>query len=925
METIGVTASAVWRASLRRAMGVRSRATLGLTLRVTAMVFAGGFLACGQLLGLDAEPEVSRSNTPAETHDASARQSCLLSSECPDTPQREICVFKLCSPPCATDKDCSLGQRCLETDDGLACVANVRAECAKNAECPAGSECLAGLCRNACVEAGACRSDQVCNSGACVGVDENAVDASVPPGSGSQDDGPGPDEPDAQGPTLAPDQSDTESTDTESTSSSDSGAPAQPDGQCTPNARRCEDGRESRCDADGRWSTPEDCAYACVGDECGGTCVPDSHGCEGDDVQRCNAQGAWALDEQCDVTCELGQCVSSCTDDVMDCSGKRPRICVDGAWVTEDECPYGCVMGECSGECAPSSKACREGRLATCGASGQWNDGVECAYLCVDDACGGQCKPFTTRCLNPTTVQTCDADGQWGSEDTCEFICDEDADECGGQCVPGVTQCSDDETEQTCGEDGTWGDDRVCARGCVVDTCAEGCGVGTKRCSDDKSALETCVAGDWQSADCDFVCVGQQCGGECVPGTTQCFNGSTQQTCSSTGQWGADLVCSHVCTGAACGGVCDPMEKKCLDDDTEQECDAEGQWTIERQCSGVCQGDTCTGDCTPESTQCLNGSTQQTCDANGEWGDDLTCDHLCVGDACGGECDPDDVECLDGEESERTCGGDGLWGDPVACDFVCLTGGCGGECVPGDTCTSSTEIDRCSADGVLTHSTCSAPLGGLACYMDACTGTCVPTTQSCVDNQPKICGEQGLPSNDGSACMSPDTICKVVQGDAQCVANPPYYVGEHAQLSSQDSGVADIIFAIPITFSARTRILKYGVVLRGAGVGAGNFLRAALYTSSNSAPATKLGQSLEANPSGAGEVLMNPESALIVDAGSYWLAVIFKGTIPTWVESGSGTTRYASASYASGPPNSFGASTSVSARQNFFVQVQDQP
>jgi hypothetical protein len=73
------------------------------------------------------------------------------------------------------------------------------------------------------------------------------------------------------------------------------------------------------------------------------------------------------------------------------------------------------------------------------------------------------------------------------------------------------------------------------------------CTPGAARCVDPMTA-ETCSSsGQWVSETCPYVCVGQSCGGVCVPGATQqcseCGN-QGEQTCGDDGQWG---TCSVGC------------------------------------------------------------------------------------------------------------------------------------------------------------------------------------------------------------------------------------------------------------------------------------------------------------------------------------------------------------------------------------------
>lgn len=103
---------------------------------------------------------------PTGRTDASV--ACVLNS---DGDTGELCIFRVCSPPCRTDADCPTHSRCLVTQAGIACVDNSVATCEVNLPCPMGSECKSGSCRNVCQSADDCLRAQLCLGGACVGTD----------------------------------------------------------------------------------------------------------------------------------------------------------------------------------------------------------------------------------------------------------------------------------------------------------------------------------------------------------------------------------------------------------------------------------------------------------------------------------------------------------------------------------------------------------------------------------------------------------------------------------------------------------------------------------------------------------------------------------------------------------------------------------
>ena len=111
----------------------------------------------------------------------------------------------------------------------------------------------------------------------------------------------------------------------------------------------------------------------------------------------------------------------------------------------------------------------------------------------------------------------------------------------------------------------------------------------------------------------------------CVPGTSQCNNG-TPQTCDSTGAWIDDgTPCPFVCQNGACTGMCTPNDVQCMGN-VPQICDADGQWQSGTACPFVCAAGVCGGECVPNDVQgcgsamtCNAGGTK-TCDSTGTWG-----------------------------------------------------------------------------------------------------------------------------------------------------------------------------------------------------------------------------------------------------------------------------------------------------------------
>jgi formylglycine-generating enzyme len=101
--------------------------------------------------------------------------ACTLTSDCP-ADEGLVCIFARCSPPCAADVDCTgTDERCLQTDEGTACVSNAQPACAAGASasasvrCPSGSVCVDDVCYGVCSEASPCTDGHLCEAGACKG------------------------------------------------------------------------------------------------------------------------------------------------------------------------------------------------------------------------------------------------------------------------------------------------------------------------------------------------------------------------------------------------------------------------------------------------------------------------------------------------------------------------------------------------------------------------------------------------------------------------------------------------------------------------------------------------------------------------------------------------------------------------------------
>ncbi len=97
-------------------------------------------------------------------------EACILNSDCAIG---QVCVFRLCSPPCASDVDCVavLHQHCLKTNDGAACVSDSQSACGVGSatQCPSGTVCTDGRCYAECFGTSRCADGHICEDGACKG------------------------------------------------------------------------------------------------------------------------------------------------------------------------------------------------------------------------------------------------------------------------------------------------------------------------------------------------------------------------------------------------------------------------------------------------------------------------------------------------------------------------------------------------------------------------------------------------------------------------------------------------------------------------------------------------------------------------------------------------------------------------------------
>lgn len=221
---------------------------------------------------------------------------------------------------------------------------------------------------------------------------------------------------------------------------------------------------------------------------------------------------------------------------------------------------------------------------------------------------------------------------------------------------------------------------------------------------------------------CDDVA----CEGACTPDATQCASITEQQTCDEDGQWGAASVCQFACVGQACGGECVPFTRTCIDN-APNECSSSGVWQPQAACSAgnpVCVGAGVCG-CRPGAVRCGGDGTQpQVCSEINEWADaGVPCANCTAGrcpaegcsDARRSECElAGGCHCVNNECSGGFCSaGDGC---TDARRWACGALGCG--CVDGG-CSGG----KCEGNGCTARKNYLCDEGGCGCSLQSCTGS----------------------------------------------------------------------------------------------------------------------------------------------------------------------------------------------------------
>lgn len=383
---------------------------------VLALALTTTFLGCNAIFGIE-KPIIAEGlggdanlggNDNGETGDggdAPTGKSCILTSECDVLNKNYICIFEICSPPCAGDRDCEAGQRCLITKDEAACVDETQSGCEKDRDCPSGNVCVSERCRIDCsADETACLKDQICVAGTCRGQDPTHDSAEI----------------------------------------IDPGAKCEVEDKVTcagvaSNARL-------RCDGE-KWVTHEACAAdelcdatsdkatcRAIPDECVGRSANESF-CDGAYRKTCAANLLSFDQVECDSPqhCNLGQGTkcAACLPNSYQCDDNILKKCNENSTAYEDkkDCtatgqPCSASAGDCTEYfCNPDQKRCTEDDvLEVCN---EERSAFVQLDQCDEGLCDSEnfecdvCEASTAVCTGGQTV-ACSADGQTLSSNSCE-------------------------------------------------------------------------------------------------------------------------------------------------------------------------------------------------------------------------------------------------------------------------------------------------------------------------------------------------------------------------------------------------------------------------------------------------------------------------------------------------------------------------
>src|SRR6478735_84287 len=523
--------------------------------------------------------------------------ACILNSNCPSG---KVCLFQLCSPPCATDVDCSSpASRCLHTEDGTACVTETQASCADDggAKCPNGTVCSGAACYAECTDGSSCFDGHRCLDGACKGAPTASPSGAAGAGGASG----------ASGAPLTGEAGNAqagESSTGEGGSGGQAGEGASPLSVCTPNTRSCVENAVQICNADGTgYLTPlvpcsdkQTCVQgACASQECtpslefcsgktvracaedglsskelktcsasqycdaatakckDGICAPNQATCNGDTATTCNGTGSGFATGgtacKATETCEAGACLPHlCSPGATSCQGQDIKKCasnglsssVESTCSASQTCVQSGTTASCTGVCGPGQTTCSGNGVQTCDASGQWSNAVACKInqTCASGACTA-CPNKTLNC-DDSPLNGCETD--LGSTSSC-----------GSSCA-NVSICS---TQHG-------------AASCSAGACAISCSASYADCGGANDGCETNLSSDPNNCNsCGKVCSSNHltartcssgvCNGACNAGYGDCDSNKQSNGCETDLQSDANHCgnCTTVCKYRSCAAsVC---------------------------------------------------------------------------------------------------------------------------------------------------------------------------------------------------------------------------------------------------------------------------------------------------------------------------------------------------------------------------------
>ena len=788
--------------------------------RIAAVVAAALLVlaACNALVGID-EPTLSQ-------RPANGALACLRTSDC-KTPG-DVCLFQVCSFPCAADSDCGVGLRCLKTAAERACVTSSAAQCDPKGPtvCPEGTRCgIEGQCRNDCASGEGCLAGQTCNAeGLCVGTDAQRDPQNL--GSGGAPGAAG-----AGGQGAVPVGGAAGMAGMSGSAGAPSGGAPPVGSPCTMEAAiRCEGSAQlarSVCTA-GVWAAAESCTGGQLCDRGTGECK--------DVVAACVGR------QPGEAVC-TGVTRTVCGPDLVSSTSK--------ACTTAQHCEQG--QGPDCATCLTGEHTCSGEMLQICNAA---HDGFAPVEMCTQAPCNATlgrctnliCDPGTYSCdLGTNSLQLCNTDGTaFASTTPCGAnTCDAVGGQC-DTCVPNqATGCVGSAQKSVCATDGQSASPVLCSS---VDAAKPLC-VGQGECVQCADATACQPQNDCYTATCNSWTCGQTFRGQHQPCSGGfCDSGGTCRTCTqSAGQCGGGMP---VCLNNGCVACTpNPTPSLCADSNTPQYCNANGAWQNASDCSGgtpACLNGACVA-CAPNPTPslCLDSNTPQFCNANGAW------------------------------QNATDCSG----GMPA-----CLNGACV-QCSPNPTPTQ-----------------CAVPL--------ICTKT------------PQYCNSAG--SWVSSAQCTTGNICS----SGSCVTAPEYGIGQFAQLATSTSEAPGYMVATKINIGCRISLKRFGLFARPDTTPAQ--VKFALYRDNGNTPVggSLVAASLALALPVAGGTVEPPvsPSAVMIDAGAYWIVSKFDTSALTYYTAGVGQAHYIAHAFALGWPTPFPAGASASANTfNYYIEGTDSP